>query len=144
MHGIALVLTFDISSLPSFIPGVSEAGASWQPILRYVAACALIAVLFPILASKYLIPLLPEGWTPMLKTDLGNATSPTEDMREIQIGELGKAETPLRPVGHARFNGKSFDVQTRGEMINAGETVCVTEIADGRIWVEKSENLPVA
>lgn len=94
--GIALVLTFDISSLPSFIPGVSEAGASWQPILLYVAACALIAVLFPILASKYLIPLLPEGWTPMLKTDLGNATSPTEDMREIQIGELGKAETPLR------------------------------------------------
>ena len=142
--GIALVLTFDISSLPSFIPGVSEAGTSWQPILLYVAACALIAVLFPILASKYLIPLLPEGWTPMLKTDLGNATSPTEDMREIQIGELGKAETPLRPVGHARFNGKSFDVQTRGDMINAGETVCVTEIADGRIWVEKSENLPVA
>ena len=109
-----------------------------------MAACALIAVLVPILASKYLIPLLPEGWTPMLKTDLGNATSPTEDMREIQIGELGKAETPLRPVGHARFNGKSFDVQTRGDMINAGETVCVTEIADGRIWVEKSENLPVA
>ena len=142
--GIALVLTFDISSLPSFIPGVSEAGTSWQPILLYVAACALIAVLFPILASKYLIPLLPEGWTPMLKTDLGNATSPTEDMREIQIGKLGKAETPLRPVGHARFNGKSFDVQTRGDMINAGETVCVTEIADGRIWVEKSENLPVA
>ncbi len=28
-------------------------------------------------------------------------------------------------------------------MINAGETVCVTEIVDGRIWVKKSDDFPV-
>ena len=115
-----------------------------MPIILYVTVCALIAAIFPIAASKYLIPLLPEGWTPMLKTDLEEAKSPTEDIVAIEIGEIGKAETPLRPVGHARFKNKSFDVQTKGEMINAGETVCVTEIIDGRIWVEKSERLSVS
>lgn len=140
---LALVLSFDISRLPDFIPGVNS--DSILPAILYILGCALVALLFPILASKYLIPLLPEGWTPMLKTDLETAKSPTEDIVEIRIGELGTAETPLRPVGHARFQGKSFDVQTKGDMINAGETVCVTEIADGRIWVEKkSEALPVA
>lgn len=143
--GIALVLTFDISNLPSFIPGSDgSASSAILPIILYVAGCAILAVLFPIAASKYLIPLLPEGWTPMLKTDLESAKSPTEDIVEVHVGETGCAETPLRPVGHARFGGKSFDVQTKGDMINAGETVCVTEITDGRIWVERSEDLPVA
>lgn len=142
--GAAIVLAFDFSSLPSFIPGAdSEGTATIFPIILYVTACALIAVLFPLFASKYLIPLLPEGWTPMLKADLESAKSPTEDIVEIHVGEKGKAETPLRPVGHARFGNKSIDVQTKGDMINAGETVCVTEITDGRIWVEKSEDFPV-
>lgn len=142
--GIAVVLAFDFSSLPSFLPGVGSGDASSIfPIVLYVATCALVAVLFPILASKYLIPILPEGWTPMLKTDLESAKSPTEDIVEIRVGEKGTAETPLRPVGHARFGSKSLDVQTKGDMINAGETVRVTEIADGRIWVEKSEDFPV-
>lgn len=142
--GAAIVLAFDFSTLPSFIPGANAEGAATLfPIILYVTACALIAVLFPLFASKYLIPLLPEGWTPMLKTDLESAKSPTEDIVEIHVGERGKAETPLRPVGHARFGSKSLDVQTKGDMINAGETVCVTEITDGRIWVEKSEDSPV-
>lgn len=143
--GAALVLTFDISSLPEFIPGSDgSASSAILPIILYIAGCAILATLFPIVASKYLIPLLPEGWTPMLKADLESAKSPTEDIVEVHIGEIGSAETPLRPVGHARFGGKSFDVQTKGDMINAGETVCVTEITDGRIWVERSKDLPVA
>ena len=143
--GLAIAFTFDISQIPSFIPGVESGDASAiYPIILYVTGCALIAAIFPIVASKYLIPLLPEGWTPMLKTDLEEAKSPTEDIVAIAVGEIGKAETPLRPVGHARFKNKSFDVQTKGEMINAGETVCVTEIIDGRIWVEKSERLSVS
>ena len=142
--GLAIAFTFDFSQLPSFMPGVEEAEPSLMPIILYVTGCALIAAIFPIAASKYLIPLLPEGWTPMLKTDLEEAKSPTEDIVAIEVGEIGKAETPLRPVGHARFKNKSFDVQTKGEMINAGETVCVTEIIDGRIWVEKSERLSVS
>ncbi len=143
--GLAIAFTFDISQIPSFIPGVESGDSSViYPIILYVTGCALIAAIFPIVASKYLIPLLPEGWTPMLKTDLEEAKSPTENIVDIQVGEFGKAETPLRPVGHARFNNKSFDVQTRGEMINAGETVCVIEITDGRIWVEKSERLSIS
>ncbi|MDY3922402.1 MAG: NfeD family protein [Hallerella porci] len=140
--GIALVLTFDITSIPAFIPGGNSSAI--LPILFYIIGCALLATIFPIVASKYLIPLLPEGWTPMLKADLETAKSPTENVALVQVGEKGKAETLLRPVGHARFNGKSFDVQTKGEMINAGETVCVIEISDGRIWVEKSEDFSVS
>lgn len=133
--GVALVLTFDVSSLPGFFPDLKEGESPAIEIILYIAGCAIVAALFPILASKYLIPLLPEGWTPMLKTDLAQAVSPTEDIIQVKENDIGTAETLLRPVGHARFNDKLFDVQTKGEMIESGAKVRITEIIDGRIWV---------
>ncbi len=133
---LALVLTFDVSQLPSFLPQI--ASGSVLPAVLYILSCALFAMVIPILASKYLIPLLPERFSPMLKTDLESAKSPTENVAEVHPGDLGVAETPLRPVGHARFGENAFDVQTRGDMINAGESVCVVEVADGRIWVKRN------
>jgi membrane-bound serine protease (ClpP class) len=103
-------------------------------------ACAAIALVFPIAASKYLIPLLPEGWTPMLKTDLETAASPTEAVQEIAVGAIGEAKTFLRPVGQASFtmpdgSTKLFDVQTHGEIIEAGTKVKVESVQEGHIWV---------
>ena len=78
----------------------------------------------------------------MLKTDLETASSPTEDVQEIAVGDVGIAKTFLRPVGQASFtmpNGttKLLDVQTHGEIIEAGTQVQVIAVQEGHIWVGK-------
>ena len=86
--------------------------------------------------------LLPEGWTPMLKTDLETAASPTEAVQEVSVGDEGIAKTFLRPVGQALINRKLFDVQTHGEIIEASTRIQVTAVQEGHIWVTvaKSES----
>ena len=132
----ALALTFKGTGLPS-VPAIAGT-ALWVRGLFYILACAVIAMLIPIFFSKYIVQLLPAGWTPLLKTDLAEAKSPTEAIEDIAVGTLGTATTPLRPVGHAEFAGKMLDVQTRGDVIESGTPVKVSEVADGRIWVIKA------
>jgi len=144
---IALVTSFDTANVPEYVPEVVEGtfdATPWLFGLFFVTSSAAIALIIPIAASKYLIPLLPEGWTPMLKTDLEKAASPTEDVQELSVGNVGTAKTFLRPVGQASFttpngNTKLFDVQTHGEIIEAGQKVIVESVQEGHIWVKKDE-----
>lgn len=140
---IALAMSFSPAELPEYVPDAVETtfdATPWLLGLLYMLCCAGVALVFPIAASKYLIPLLPEGWTPMLKTDLETAASPTEAVQEIAVGAIGEAKTFLRPVGQASFtmpdgSTKLFDVQTHGEIIEAGTKVKVESVQEGHIWV---------
>jgi membrane-bound serine protease (ClpP class) len=81
----------------------------------------------------------------MLKTDMETAVSPTESVQEISVGDIGTAKTFLRPVGQASFtmpdgSTKLFDVQTHGEIIEAGQKVKVESVQEGHIWVVLDEN----
>ncbi|MCF0215152.1 MAG: ATP-dependent Clp protease proteolytic subunit [Fibrobacteraceae bacterium] len=137
---LALALSFDVSDMPEYVPEAVETtfdATPWLFGLLYMLCCAGIALVFPIAASRYLIPLLPEGWTPMLKTDLETASSPTENVVCVKVGDQGTARTFLRPVGHGLFEGKQFDVQTYGEIIEAGSNIEVVAIQEGHIWVKK-------
>ena len=144
---IALTLSFTPAEMPEFVPETVETSfdtTPWLFGLLYMLCCAAIALVFPIAASKYLIPLLPEGWTPMLKTDLETAASPTESVQELQVGDIGTAKTFLRPVGQASFtmsdgSTRLFDVQTHGEIIEANTPVKVESIQEGHIWVGAAE-----
>lgn len=144
---LALALSYSPADIPEYIPeNIEETfdATPWLFGLFYMLCCAAIALVFPIAASKYLIPLLPEGWTPMLKTDLETAASPTEAISEVRVGDIGVARTFLRPVGQAAFimaNGSTqlLDVHTRGEIIEAGQTIKVDAIQEGHIWVIKNE-----
>lgn len=135
---LALALSFEPSEMPEYVPEAIETtfdATPWLLGLLYMLCCAGVALVFPIAASKYLIPLLPEGWTPMLKTDLETAASPTEAVQEVAVGDKGLAKTFLRPVGQALINGKLFDVQTHGEIIEASTRIEVTAVQEGHIWV---------
>lgn len=144
---IALTLSFTPAEMPEFVPETVETSfdtTPWLFGLLYMLCCAAIALVFPIAASKYLIPLLPEGWTPMLKTDLETAASPTESVQELHVGDIGTAKTFLRPVGQASFtmsdgSTRLFDVQTHGEIIEANTPVKVESIQEGHIWVGAAE-----
>ncbi len=140
---IALAMSFSPGELPEYVPDAVETtfdATPWLIGLLYMLCCAGVALVFPIAASKYLIPLLPEGWTPMLKTDLETAASPTESVQEVHVGDIGTAKTFLRPVGQASFtmpdgSTRLFDVQTHGEIIEANTRVKVESVQEGHIWV---------
>ena len=140
---IALIMSFDSANIPEFVPETVETtfdATPWLFGLFFVLGSAAIALIFPIAASKYLIPLLPEGWTPMLKTDMETAVSPTEDVQVVSAGDIGVAKTFLRPVGQAKFtlpdgSIKLLDVQTHGEIIEAGQDIKVESVQEGHIWV---------
>jgi len=142
---IALIMSFDTANIPEYVPEAVETtfdATPWLFGLFFVLGSAAVALIIPIAASKYLIPLLPEGWTPMLKTDMETAVSPTEAVQEVAIGTIGTAKTFLRPVGQASFtmpdgSTKLFDVQTHGEIIEAGENVKIEAIQEGHIWVSR-------
>ena len=142
---ISLIISFDPANIPEYVPESVETSFDaipWLFGMLFILGNAVIATIIPIVASKYLIPLLPEGWTPMLKTDLETASSPTEDVQEIAVGDVGTAKTFLRPVGQASFTmpdgtTKLFDVQTHGEIIEAGTQVQVIAVQEGHIWVGK-------
>ncbi|NLO23057.1 MAG: nodulation efficiency protein D (NfeD) family protein [Fibrobacter sp.] len=139
---IALAMTFSFSQLPSFIPEALNINSS--PILFglfFISLCAILALIFPIFVSKYILTLLPANYSPILSEDLADALSPTENLSSIRVGSIGVSKTFLRPVGHAEFNGQLLDVQTRGEIIEIGEKVEVTLIQDGRLWVQKHNTL---
>ena len=146
---LALALSFSPAEMPEFVPETVETtfdATPWLLGLLYMLCCAAVALVFPIAASKYLIPLLPEGWTPMLKTDLGTSVSPTEAVQEVSVGDVGEAKTFLRPVGQASFtmpdgSTKLFDVQTHGEIIEANTPVKVESVQEGHIWVSAASPL---
>jgi len=140
---LALAFSYDPTNIPEYVPEAAEEtfdALPWLFGLFYMLCCAAIALVFPIVASKYIVPLLPEGWTPMLKTDLETAASPTEAISDVKPGDIGTAKTFLRPVGQASFvmedgSIKLFDVQTRGEIIEAGQKVKVDNVQEGHIFV---------
>lgn len=143
----ALALSYDPTNIPEYVPEAVETTFDATPRLfglLFILTCAAVALIIPVAASKYLIPLLPEGWTPMLKTDLESAASPTEDVQEVNVGDTGTAKTFLRPVGQASFtmadgSTKLLDVQTRGEIIEAGQKVQVIAVQEAHIFVSADE-----
>jgi membrane-bound serine protease (ClpP class) len=104
----------------------------------YIMLCAVLALSLPILASKYLIPMLPDSLTPINNTDLSKAYSPVEEfVEEIKKGDTGIALTDLRPSGHAKFGDKMFDAQSRSDYIAAGTAIRVEFVEAGKVWVVK-------
>jgi membrane-bound serine protease (ClpP class) len=54
---------------------------------------------------------------------------------EALVGQLGEAETTLRPAGKARVAGQRLDVVTDGGFVAAGTPIEVLSVDDGRIVV---------
>ena len=70
-----------------------------------------------------------------LESDKGALSQPPEwaDL----IGVTGEAVTDLHPSGSARFNGKKYDVISRGNYIQKGTTVSVLSVEGNRIVVKQ-------
>ena len=65
--------------------------------------------------------------------DLKNVTIPTHS---ALVGSKGIAITPLHPSGRVEIGEKTFDVVTRGDFINKGQTVEIVEETGNHIVVK--------
>ncbi|HSI89480.1 MAG TPA: hypothetical protein VK927_00115 [Adhaeribacter sp.] len=60
-----------------------------------------------------------------------------DEQNQLPVGSVGKTLSSLRPIGTGYFNGKQFEVQTRGEFIQTGMQLRVIHSEPHHIIVEK-------
>lgn len=65
----------------------------------------------------------------------------TPEIPGPSVGDVGVAETVLRPSGRALVGGLHLSVESRGCFVEAGTRLCVTAIVGGVIYVEPTDSL---
>lgn len=63
----------------------------------------------------------------------------TADQKHI-VGLTGVATSMLRPAGRGRFEGKTYQVVTRGDFIEPGSPIRIVQVDGNRYVVEKAED----
>jgi membrane-bound ClpP family serine protease len=54
----------------------------------------------------------------------------------LEVGQIGKALSALRPVGNAEFGSKVSEVSSLGNYIKTGKKVQIVSIKDNKVFVE--------
>lgn len=103
----------------------------------------IIAALLVLMLTISII-MASKGYLPMklILKDSTNAEtgfSGVEDMQHLR-GKVGTTLTSLRPSGNADFDGVLVDVVSRGDFIDSGTPVEVTEVEGNRIVVKRRSN----
>jgi membrane-bound serine protease (ClpP class) len=124
------------------IPGFAV--DSFSKALTMVFGSAIIAMIFPVLASRYLLPRLPKSMSPVLSDGLEGAVSPHEVKVDLlKIGEHGVTVSILKPTGRCHFGTQTVEAESRDGYLDAGVPVVVVEHHNGRIIVGKVHGGPV-
>ncbi|GAB4159034.1 MAG: hypothetical protein Fur0037_26370 [Planctomycetota bacterium] len=84
-----------------------------------------------------LLPRTRVGKELMLEGPKPEEVRPAGNGLEGLLGKRGVAISPLRPAGFARIEGRKVDVVTRGEMLDEGSRVVVTEVKGNRVVVRQ-------
>jgi membrane-bound serine protease (ClpP class) len=133
--GVLLILFAFAFSRVDFYPG-AEVLPSWSQFQG-----PLTQTLYSLLGGFALMALfarwIPNAW---LTRGLEEATihGPSSKIRGgIQVGDSGISSTVLRPSGVGVFGDRSYDVISRGLMIEKGVRVRVVEVSEFRIVVEE-------
>jgi hypothetical protein len=112
--------------------------------LRFMVT-ATVALLGTLALSRF----LPN--TPVLRhavqaptfagTGLGEAFPESEVL--VKVGDRGRAQTDLRPVGKVSLDAagdREFEARSAGVALDRGAEIVVVEVASGRIVVEQRES----
>lgn len=115
-----------------FLAGLRQAVISMS--VGLVLASAGAALIFRFLPH---LPFLGKTVLAVSETEIrgAGAAAPLSDM--VKVGELGDAETALRPVGKARFGERLLDVVADGTFLDRGDRIRVIAADGNRILVRK-------
>ena len=129
----ALTLSLQTFTLPD--PEMPWELKSLIDNLSLTLGMAVLAVIVPLLAIRYLLPRLPAGARVVSAATLQDARSVAPETRKVRVGLSGRTKTPLRPAGKAVFGEETLEVYSRGEFIGAGVPVEVCGIEGNKIVV---------
>lgn len=147
-----LVAGYLLMAVEAFIiPGFGAAGIGG--LACFIAGCyfayhyfgagygtlAVVLVLASTTAILLWIPKSPFGKDVVLSWSLGKARSADPTVTE---GQVGVAESDLRPSGIAQFDEIRQSVVTEGEFIDADSKVVVTQVRGSRVVVEIAPSEP--
>lgn len=143
ISGIALILVSLLNAMSWQLPGeilpsFSGGGATLQHAISNLALGMLGTVALAVAAGRF----LPKSRVvrPLVlqqSTDKESGFTAAHDQSDL-LGESGTAEMNLHPAGRALINGNRINVITRGEFIEKGAIVKVTEAHGSHIVVEKA------
>ncbi len=157
--GMALLL-IELSPVPSFgFAGVLGVMGIWLGLffalagdMRTLTPSRLSEVLWTLAASlvgvivlaSLIIRYAPKAtWLKKFSNQsFSGDTSSFAIDRNHMIGMAGIAHTMLRPAGTALFEGRKFDVMTRGEFVQPGADIVVTSVSNNKVIVRSSNELP--
>ncbi|MBX3463358.1 MAG: hypothetical protein KF830_09315 [Planctomycetes bacterium] len=122
LSGVALLSAVFVAFQDSIAFGVT------MLVFEAIAAPAVLTLAFK------LLPRTPFGRQLILDGPASPAAA-ADPGQSTLLHQTGVTLSPLRPAGFARFDGRKVDVVTRGEMLPAGATVVVVEVAGNRVVV---------
>jgi membrane-bound serine protease (ClpP class) len=134
----ALTLSLQTFTLPD--PQMPWELKSLVDNLFMTVGTAVLAVLIPLVAIRFLLPRLAGPAKVIADTTLADARSVSLETSRISIGFSGYAKTPLRPTGKASFGDLTLEVSSRGEFIDPGQAVEVCQIVGNKIVVRPKES----
>lgn len=141
-----------IKTPPGQIPW-PQSDYDWKMFTDQIWAIGLGFLTFLVLAgvlSKYLpkIPVVrrlvlkpPDGTAAQLSAAVTGQSMDSFVQPAVQAGAKGVTITQLRPAGKAIFEGRRFDVVSRGELIEANKEIIVVLVEGNRIVVRETSNM---
>jgi membrane-bound serine protease (ClpP class) len=129
---VGLYLSFTRVPIPEYTwdyQRLSDAGQT-------MTVATVLLSIFVVVTWRYLPRTPMARWLVLADSqteDAGYIVQTTED--ESAVGLRGQASSYLRPAGRGRFEGKTYDVVTRGEFLDAGTPIEIIRVEGNRYVV---------
>lgn len=136
-----ILVALEIFVIPGFgVAGIAGlvclAAGCYYAFQYYGAGWGSLAVVLVLGTTTAIIIWIPRsriGRGFVLSSSLSEAKATTT---KIRVGEVGVAESDLRPAGIAHFGAERESVVTDGEFLSRGTRVRVVEVEGARVVVE--------
>ena len=151
---VLLILGFALVVLEMYLPGFGAPGIlgfillvagviAMKPTpLQALLICVIIIILLCIALSIFRHS-ASKGRLANSRLVLKEVATRADGENELAyfVGKTGVTDTPLRPAGHAEFDGVRLSVVSEGEFIEAGRTVTVERVEGNRIVVREVRDI---
>jgi membrane-bound serine protease (ClpP class) len=146
---LLMVISVVMASHHFVVPETPRQLAALATTLLVVAGSGVTVLIVATVLSRYfgMLPVLnrlvlqPEGAAGgPAEISAGHLKPQPGQMAGIGVGELGIAQSPLRPSGKARFGDELLDVMTDGDFVDRGHQVRIVEVQGSRILVAEVES----
>ena len=151
LAGVAGVVCLLAGMVGTFVSGdfqsIEGNDQMWRGLFTTIISLLVAGIVLWFVSQRFhSIPILNRV---VLKANLGDrdqAVSPggglleamgAASQRVLEPGDIGLAETDLRPAGKGKFHDRIIDVKSIGEFIERGKPICVVSV--GRFVIEVEE-----